>query len=202
MLASSVPDDVSVFEVDHPSTQAARREALRASPGRDITFVAVDLASERLSKALHAVPSFDANSDTVFVAEGLLMYLERERVEALLEDMAYGPAGRRIILTMVTPDHAGRVRLHSQRRIVDWCMRWLDERFVWGERCEELTSTLERHGYDVASIVSTMDLRDRVLDAGARKRMPRPTGEVVVVAVKSRQKLLEQGGEARLDSVG
>jgi methyltransferase (TIGR00027 family) len=193
MMASSVSHAAAVFEVDHPGTQRLRREGSRATTRRDVTLVPVDLAKSGLREALLAVPSFDADADTVFVAEGVLMYLKPERVHAILASIGACRSNQRLIVTILTPDRSGRVRLHSQRRIVDWCMRWLDEPFVWGERREKLTASLERYGFRVDSILSTTELRDRVLEAAAaRRRMPRPTGEVVVVATKSRSVTLER----------
>ncbi len=184
MLSSAVPESVPVFEVDHPATQQDRRDALGKSPARNVAFVAVDLALGRLREALLAVPSFDPNVETVYVAEGLVMYLEKAQVDALLDDVGGGSAASTLIVTVVTPDDDGRVRLHSQRKVVDWCMRWLDEPFVWGEPRGPLATTLERHGFGVESMVSTMDLRDDLLAPRARKRLPRATGEVIVVARK------------------
>ena len=179
MLAQGVPASVKVFEVDHPGTQATRRKV--RDDGR-LAFVAVDLATGSLAEALRAHPSFDPDASTLFVAEGLIMYLRPDRVDALLRDVASGPGTRRLVVTVVTPDSTGEVRLHSQRWVVDRCMRWLEEPFVWGEDRDGLRSTLERHGLHVESIVSTMELRDRVLPESARRRMPRVTGEVVAVA--------------------
>ena len=179
MLAQGVPKSVKVFEVDHPGTQATRRKV--HDEGQPI-FVPVDLASDSLADALRASPSFDPAASTLFVAEGLIMYLRPDRVDALLQDVTSGAAARRIVVTVVTPDRTGEVRLHSQRWVVDRCMRWLEEPFVWGEDKATLRCTLERYGLHVESIVSTMELRDRVLPESARRRMPRITGEVVAVA--------------------
>ena len=111
------------------------------------------------------------------------MYLTPARVDAVLRDMGARCGGRtRAIVTVITPDAAGRMRLHTQRRVVDMCMGWLDEPFVWGERREAIDSLLLRHGMRAIKIVSTLELRDQVLGGRARRRLPRATGEIVVVA--------------------
>jgi methyltransferase (TIGR00027 family) len=183
MMALSLPADCTVIEADHPATQSLRRDA---SEPPEITFVPVDLTVDRLEDALRRSPKFDPNADTVFVAEGLLMYLEPERVDALLADLAKGPGARTVVLSIVTPDHAGRVRIHSQRRVVDWIMRWIDEPFVWGESPEKLRRTLDRHGFVVETVTTTTNLRDDMLSPTARRRLPTPPGEIIVVATKAR----------------
>lgn len=183
MMAASLPADCTVIEADHPATQSLRKAA---SEPPEITFVPVDLTVERLEDALRGCSKFDPSADTVFVAEGLLMYLEPERVEALLGDLARGPGARTVILSIITPDDAGRVRIHSQRRVVDWIMHWIDEPFVWGETKEAMPDTLGRHGFKVERVTSTTDLRDEMLSPHARRRLPTPPGEIIVVATKPR----------------
>jgi methyltransferase (TIGR00027 family) len=181
MLSESLPSDARAFEVDHPATQT-----FRGKPER-VELVPVDLITDSMASALAARPSFDPTASTVFVAEGLLMYLKRPVVDRVLAELARGPGERTIILSIVTPDPTahGKVRLHSQRKVVDWIMRWIDEPFIWGEGPTELKETLGRHGFDIVSIENTMDLRDTLLSESARKKLPRSPGEIIVVAHKA-----------------
>lgn len=176
MLGASVPDEARVFEVDLPATQAAKRRA--GVGGRDVVFVPLDLARGSLRAALLAAPGFDPRDDTVFVAEGLLMYLERASVEAIFSDMAELEGRVRLVASVVTPDARGRVRLHSQRAVVDLCMRMLGERFRWGESPERLERTLAAHDLELETVSSTTERRA----AASAARGRRPTGEVIIVA--------------------
>jgi methyltransferase (TIGR00027 family) len=188
MLSESIPGPARVFEVDHPATQQAKREALRGIATREVDFVPLDLAVESLREALLAAPGFDEDASTVYVAEGLLMYLAPSRVDALLTDMN-GPARTRAIVSVITPDSSGRYRLHTQRRAVDWCMRLLDEPFVWGERRAAVGALLKRLGLREVDAVSTFELRVQLLPPAARTRLSRATGEIVVVAESARTSL-------------
>ncbi|NOU29145.1 MAG: SAM-dependent methyltransferase [Polyangiaceae bacterium] len=180
MLASSLPDAALTFEVDLPATQAAKRAACAAPPRTH--FVTADLARESLLDALRGTGAFDRHAPTVFVAEGLLMYLAADRVAALLDDVSRASSGgTRVILSVLTPDARGRFRIHSQRRVVDLCMRWLEEPFVWGIERGEIASLLSNHGFRLESITCTTELRDALLPRRARRRIPRRTGELVVV---------------------
>jgi methyltransferase (TIGR00027 family) len=178
MLSVAVPDDARVFEVDLPATQAAKRRAIPDGL-RQVTYVPIDLSSSSLRSALLAAPGFDPRADTVFVAEGLLMYLDRPVVEGIFADMTELEGRVRLVASVVTPDPKGRVRLHSQRRVVDLCMRLLGERFVWGESVERLEETLAAYDFDLEAVSSTTELRS-VTKEPVRGR--RPTGEVIVVA--------------------
>ena len=62
------------IEIDHPATQAGKRRAAGAD-GLGIHFIGVDLAQQRLGTVLLDCPAFDGALPTLFVAEGLLMYV-------------------------------------------------------------------------------------------------------------------------------
>ena len=77
--------DVTVFEVDHPDTQRdkkARTTALEPV-ARDIRFVAVDFSKDDLFAALEAA-GHDATRPTMWIWEGVVMYLTREQMESTL----------------------------------------------------------------------------------------------------------------------
>lgn len=179
MLSAAVPDVANVFEVDLPATQAAKQRALAGAGMREVTYVPVDLSTDSLRSALLDAPGFDPRADTVFVAEGLLMYLDRPTVEGVFADITELDGRVRLVASIVTPDPKGRVRLHSQRRVVDLCMTLLGERFLWGESAERLEETLAAYDLDLEIVSSTTEL-DRMTKEPIRGR--RRTGEVIVVA--------------------
>jgi methyltransferase (TIGR00027 family) len=81
--------DTTYFEVDHPATQADKRARLGALGGNAAacaTFVPVDLVADNLAGAL-ADAGHDADRASLFVVEGLLGYLPRETVDALLSTL-------------------------------------------------------------------------------------------------------------------
>ncbi len=181
MLSSSLPESVTTFEVDLAATQAAKRAV--SAPTRHTHYVSADLAHESLFDALRNTGAFDPRARTVFVAEGLLMYLTVDRVASLLDAIAGSSTGEtRVILSVLTPDAGGRFRIHSQRRVVDLCMRWLNEPFVWGIERGEIAPLLSTHGLRLEHLICTTELRDALLPRRARRRIPRRTGELVVVA--------------------
>lgn len=81
---------VRFFEVDHPATQHDKR---RRAPAGGPTFVAADLTTERLTDVLPAA-GYDASTMSLFVVEGLTMYLPESTVRTVLTDLAtLSPAG-------------------------------------------------------------------------------------------------------------
>jgi len=81
---------VTIWEVDHPATQAWKRDLL-ATAGIEapahLNFVAADLAREPLESAL-AAAGFDAHAGAVFSWLGVTQYLKVEDVFATLRYVA------------------------------------------------------------------------------------------------------------------
>jgi methyltransferase (TIGR00027 family) len=83
---------VRFFEVDHPATQVDKRSR---APAGGPAYVPVDLGTGSLPAALHTAGYQDL--PTLFVAEGLTMYLTEPQVRDLLRALReLGPAGSRL----------------------------------------------------------------------------------------------------------
>jgi methyltransferase (TIGR00027 family) len=82
-------DAVRVFEIDHPSTQGDKRAAAAGLPvrARDIRYVAVDFNEDDLVEKVRAA-GLDTKRPSVFVWEGVTMYLPREAIAASLAGIA------------------------------------------------------------------------------------------------------------------
>ncbi len=82
--------DIRIFEVDHPATQAWKRECLASAgigPPPTLTFVPVDLARETLGPALERA-GFDSCRRAFFTWLGVVPYLEEPSVLATLRYVA------------------------------------------------------------------------------------------------------------------
>lgn len=91
-----------VFEVDHPATQNAKRRRLAAAQVAvppNVSYVAIDFANE----PLRIGGGFDAAKPAVFAWLGVVPYLERPAIEAVLRYAASVKAGSEIILDYGVP---------------------------------------------------------------------------------------------------
>jgi methyltransferase (TIGR00027 family) len=97
-----------VFEVDHPASQAWKRERLAQlgiSLPTSLVFAPVDFESQTLHGGLLAA-GFDFAAGAVFSWIGVTMYLTLAAIEATLETAAACPPGSRIVLTYNPPPTA------------------------------------------------------------------------------------------------
>jgi methyltransferase (TIGR00027 family) len=99
---------VRVVEVDHPATQAWKRERLAALglPEPDgLVLAAVDFETATLGEGLHAA-GFDRSVPTLFSWLGVVQYLTGDAVRATLRTVAGCAAGSEVVLTYIpTAEH-------------------------------------------------------------------------------------------------
>jgi methyltransferase (TIGR00027 family) len=98
-------DDLRIFEVDHPLTQAWKRERLAdaaiATPAT-LRFVPVDFEHEALADGL-AAAGFDPAQQTFFSWLGVVPYLTEQAVFATLAFIAGLPGGAHVVFDYVNP---------------------------------------------------------------------------------------------------
>jgi methyltransferase (TIGR00027 family) len=101
---------VRSFEVDMPKTQAVKRDIL-AKAGIDtsgidtggVTFAPADFETDDwLAKLIEA--GFDVSKPTLFIWEGVIIYLEREAVESSLRKIASTPKGSMVAFDYMTTE--------------------------------------------------------------------------------------------------
>jgi methyltransferase (TIGR00027 family) len=140
-------DMVEVIEIDHPATQARKREAIDALTPRlkaPLHFIACDLATQQLPAALMNDPR-----RTLVIAEGLLMYLGAEAVGRLFDALhALSPAGDvQLVFSHLVRWPDGRTGFRPCSRLVDAWLAWRGEPFTWAIEPQALPALLSRHRF-------------------------------------------------------
>jgi methyltransferase (TIGR00027 family) len=142
--------DVAVYEVDHPATQAYKRRKASAltALARSVTFVAVDFESSSLAESLSRT-EFHSDQPTVWIWEGVVMYLTDEAVRATLADMARCSApGSMLIANYHTPHSKPVEGEHRVRRVL--LSLWREPQI--GQRTPAaIHEWVEHAGFDVVS---------------------------------------------------
>ncbi|HXM39651.1 MAG TPA: class I SAM-dependent methyltransferase [Bryobacteraceae bacterium] len=152
--------DVPLFEVDHPSTQQAKRQRLEARLGRlpaNVHFVPVDFEQDDLETALVRA-GFDTRVAAVAVWEGVVSYLTAAAVDRNFRMLTGILArGSQLIFTYVHKGALdGSVAFREARR---WksSVRSTGEPFIFGFNPAELADYLRARGFALMSDVSTAD---------------------------------------------
>ncbi len=100
--------DTVVFEVDHPASQAAKRDraAVLETRAREVRFVPVDFTRDDLDARL-ATAGHDAAVATTWVWEGVVPYLTRAEITATLSILRARSAARsHLVVAYLAPSPA------------------------------------------------------------------------------------------------
>ncbi len=98
-------ESLRIFEVDHPATQAWKRERLAEAAipvPHTLTFTPVDLERETLADGL-AAAGFDTAQQTFFTWQGVVPYLTEQAVFAMLGSIASLPGGSHVVFDYTNP---------------------------------------------------------------------------------------------------
>ncbi len=135
--------DVDVFEVDHPATQAFKRSraaALRPL-ARSLEYVTVDFERDALAERLRAA-GHDPNRPTVWVWEGVVMYLTETALRAALAAIAGASAAGSVLV----------VHYHlpgAEKRKMTWLLGFWREPQIGVLTRDAMHAELRRAGLEV-----------------------------------------------------
>jgi methyltransferase (TIGR00027 family) len=101
-------ESLTIYEVDHPASQAAKRELLASAqllPPENLRFAAVNFESESVRDGLLRA-GFDFAQPAFFSCLGVLVYLEETAVKELFEFVGALRRGSEIVFTFSQPNSA------------------------------------------------------------------------------------------------
>jgi len=153
-------DDITVFEVDHPSTQRAKRARLSATGTSTdhVRFVGVDFELDNIASRL-AEAGFDERARSIVVWEGVISYLSQSAVDDNFELLsAICSPDSRLVFTYVDGRALdGSVDFEEARRWKGW-VRLNGEPFVFGFHPDRLESYLAERGFLLDSDRTTAEV--------------------------------------------
>jgi methyltransferase (TIGR00027 family) len=153
-----------VFEIDHPATQAFKRQRL-AELGWDLPerlhFVPLDFTRESLAEALRRSP-YDPQVPSFFSWLGVTYYLTREVVFDILRAIAnVAPAGSLIIFDYMAPDAFVPERAAKRMQRMQAIVRQAGEPMKAGFDPSRLAADLETLGLRLQEDLSPADIEER-----------------------------------------
>ena len=159
ILAGIYPD-AAFFELDHPATQRAKKAALdTVATGARPWLIPLDITRQSLADEL-ARTAFCPESPTLFIAEGITMYLDAAQLRALLRQIRACSRhdGSHLLFTYMNRRSNGAIQFESASWLVDFWLRLKGERFRWGIEAAALPRFLADQGYIFAGLPDTHDL--------------------------------------------
>jgi methyltransferase (TIGR00027 family) len=153
---------VRVFEVDHPATQAYKREGVARLPAplAQVSFVPVDFTRDALEAALGSA-GHNPSLPTLWIWEGVIMYLDDAALRGTLAALRrMSSSGSTLLAHYHEPDPktdpTGSVVM---RKLV---LRWLGEPQIGMRSRDQMRSELERAGFAVLQDAGVVEQAERV----------------------------------------
>jgi methyltransferase (TIGR00027 family) len=187
-------DCLRIFEVDHPATQAWKRQRLQdaAIPlPRSLTFVPVDFERETLAERL-AAAGFDPTQQTFFTWLGVVPYLNHDAVWSTLAFIASLPNGAHVVFDYSDPPASlsPEKRADHERRAQH--VAGLGEAWTTYFEAEKLHAELAALGFAEIEDLGPMQIASRYFP-GRTGSLPDKGGHVIrATTSKSRSPEVEE----------
>ena len=143
-------DKVKVFEIDHPATQSIKIEKITEIFGSlpdNVTYVSMDLELDKFDQQL-LESGFNKSLKTLFIMEGLLMYLSPEIVDEILSFIVHNSGKDSAILFDYIPLSVvdGTCKLEAGQNWRNGVMA-VGESFLFGINDGEIQLFLVQRGF-------------------------------------------------------
>ncbi|HEY1954605.1 MAG TPA: SAM-dependent methyltransferase [Polyangiaceae bacterium] len=173
----------TVFEVDHPATQARKRAVLANDVGAKTEYVAWNFEERPVAElpAELAARGHDASKPTLTIWEGVTMYLRPRAIDDSVAAVAtYSAPGSRLVFTYMerTLVENPTLRARAGAAIVGL----VGEPFRFGFEPSELAGWLGARGFTLARDATMKELARELL--GDEKLLSHEHGRHVATAVK------------------
>ena len=160
-----------IVEIDHPATLKGKRAVLEARLGQAGPIL-VEADFGRETGEQRPVDAVDRDRPTLFLAEGLLMYLPEARVRSLLGGLAtLMRAEARLIFSFMVERDNGLIGFEPRSALVSWWLARKDERFLWSLNPTKARAFARELGWEVTEHADAIALAgiaggDRVIARG------------------------------------
>ncbi|MCG8349161.1 MAG: SAM-dependent methyltransferase [Chloroflexales bacterium] len=175
------------WEIDHPATQRCKRVALDRHGGvqRNLQLLPVDFTRQTLATVLQSTAGYDREAVSLFIAEGVLMYLTATEASDLLQAVHdhSGPHSR-IVGTALAPAPDGRLAIQGASERVNRQLQRAGEPFHWGLARAALPAFLAAHAFRAIEITPVRAVLPQYLSA-VPDDMQLPEGEYLFYAERS-----------------
>ncbi|MFT4930059.1 MAG: methyltransferase (TIGR00027 family) [Phenylobacterium sp.] len=153
--------EVNFIEIDHPATQAVKAQALnkQGNKGSNMHFLSVDFAKQDLKTRLGGLAEFDPERPTLFICEGVLMYLSEKDVTLLFDSIRdLTGSGSQFIYSVLEPQKHPKNTIPS---LLYYHLKLLGEPINWDIASEDMAEFVKQQGCELKSMAG----RDELLAA-------------------------------------
>ncbi len=168
-----VKENLSVFEVDHPVTQQVKVEKIKDVFGElpdHVTYVPVTFGQDQLPEKLFDA-GYKKGVKTLFIIEGLLMYIPPEAVDGLLMFMTQASSGGSAFVADYF--HSDVIEGKSDLKEAIVLKQFVENagsKLLFGLAPETVTDFFSQRGFHNLELVSTSSCKSLYFKGESKKR--------------------------------
>lgn len=182
---SDLRDRVEVFELDHPQSQALKRERLAAAGlmhPPNLHFGTVDFERENVAEALERLP-FRSDQPTVFAWLGVTPYLTRAAIEGTWRAMGSVAAqGSELTFDFIHPDALSEAAPPAVRKTLER-VRAMGEPVITGLDPTALAAELNATGWTLIEQLGAEEMNQRYFAMRTDGYRARPLGHMACAGI-------------------
>jgi methyltransferase (TIGR00027 family) len=165
-------DEARVFEVDHPTTQARKRDVVARRLGAippHVALVPLDLTRDSLETVMRDA-GYPRGIETFFICEGVTHYLSASAVDATFRYVATTAARSRMVFTYIHRRMLDGSAVFAGAANTLATVRRAGEPYTFGFEPADLPSYLSARGLRLVEDVDAAEYRQRYLVPRSRQR--------------------------------
>lgn len=159
-------EEVNFIEIDHPATSNYKKNALQKDADHlaNMHFLSVDFSQQNLFQALDTCEHFDRSLPTLYICEGVLMYLSREDINTLFKSIEeLTGKDSQLIFTAIEPQHSAKNNIRS---LLYFYLKAVNEPICWVQDSSELESFVHAQNCNLEAYADTDELKRRYIQKG------------------------------------
>ncbi|MBU0631365.1 class I SAM-dependent methyltransferase [bacterium] len=171
---------VTFIEIDHPATSIEKTKALSktsfSSP--NLFFAAADLSKTSLESVLENCSGFDAKRKTLYICEGVLMYLDEVHVIEIFDAIkGLTGSGSLFVFSCMEP---GKSDKNNVRPLLHLYLKLKNERYRWYIPDTAIKHFVDERRYSFMEMANSETYLQNYLPKGYKKTLHQ--GEYIVMA--------------------
>lgn len=176
---SKINTDVNFIEIDHPATHTTKKQALNieAENRTNFHFLPVDFTKDNLVDKLTGASFYSPKKVTLFIIEGVLMYLSVSQIQALFQSITeLSKAKSEVIFTAVQPESKD---VQSYGVLLKLYLKIKGEPLYWNCAKKDMDGFLKTMNYKLHGIGASEDFKKQYIP-NYKKRLHE--GEYIAIA--------------------
>lgn len=170
---------ITFIEIDHPATAQEKVKAFsdETSALPNLHFIEADLSKVTLQSVLGECEGFNKEAKTLYISEGVLMYLDEIHVSGVFDSLRSLTGKESLfIFSCMEPPQSDK---NNIRTLLYLYLKLKNERYLWYMRDINLPAFVKKHNYALLETVDSETYRKKYLPTGYKGTLHQ--GEYIAV---------------------